>query len=774
MVMKIEILAILCVFIYSVKAENIHGRIFNSKGVAIEYANIVVLDSNDSTYINGTVSDKDGAFFICMTKDENRVLRISALGYKTKYLPTTQENMGNITLTENDIILGEVVVKGNAPRYKLEGDGMTTSITGTILEKAGSIEQLLTMIPYVTAKNGSVEVFGRGTPEIYINGRKITDLIELERYQSDDIKSVEVINNPGAQYSASIKSVIRILTKRPKGEGVSFDSKTLGRINEEKRSSAFETFRISYRKNRLDINGLIFGEYSHNEDDKKIQQYTYLQDIWKQSTEIYQEYTNIHPYTRLEGCYVLNDSNYVGLSVSYNRFAKNYGEGSQHFNSECSSILSESSEVEYQSPAQSTTYLTNLFYNGKICNMKIDFNTDYMKYSKKERMSVQEIWEGANSNSSQQVNTCRRSENTLLASKLMLGYPLLGGNLSIGNEISLLRRDMNYYVIPNVTEDEDDRIRETMYSAYLNYCRNVGHVYIQAGLRYEYIDFNYYDNGVHIQEQSKTLKNIFPSLALSFPIGKVQMQMTYAADIRRPSYNELRNGVQYDNRYTYETGNPFLVSSISNNIGYVLSWKWLNIQLAYSHIANEICTVVKTYKDDPMKSIAIPENIDGYDQFTLSSSISHTFGFWTPSLDMSLSKQWFKLKTADSNKLNAPMFMVEANNMFNLKWLIANLSITGQTEGNVGNQFVRKGFFGCDLTLTKTLCKEKIKIQFIATDLFHTANTHVKIYSGANRTTWIDSFSSSTFSLSLRYTFNSYSNKYKGSSAGESQRNRIN
>ena len=131
------------------------------------------------------------------------------------------------------------------------------------------------------------------------------------------------------------------------------------------------------------------------------------------------------------------------------------------------------------------------------------------------------------------------------------------------------------------------------------------------------------------------------------------------------------------------------------------------------------------------------------------------------------------MDTSEGNKLNSPVFVIEANNTFDIKWLIANFSITGQTEGHIANQFVRKGFFGCDLTLTKSLCKEKLRIQFEATDLFHTANTHVKIYSGANRTTCMDSLSSSTYSLSLRYTFNSYSNKYKGSNAGESQRNRI-
>ena len=58
---------------------------------------------------------------------------------------------------------------------------------------------------------------------------------------------------------------------------------------------------------------------------------------------------------------------------------------------------------------------------------------------------------------------------------------------------------------------------------------------MEAGLRYEYIDFNYYEYGKYMPEQSKSYGNWFPSLSLSMPVGKVQMQLSYAADINRPS-----------------------------------------------------------------------------------------------------------------------------------------------------------------------------------------------------------------------------------------------
>lgn len=59
-----------------------------------------------------------------------------------------------------------------------------------------------------------------------------------------------------------------------------------------------------------------------------------------------------------------------------------------------------------------------------------------------------------------------------------------------------------------------------MTSAFVDYSRKFGLLTMQAGLRYEYIDFDYYDNDLYIAEQSKTYGNWFPSLALSLPVGK--------------------------------------------------------------------------------------------------------------------------------------------------------------------------------------------------------------------------------------------------------------
>jgi hypothetical protein len=242
----------------------------------------------------------------------------------------------------------------------------------------------------VSAKDGDIEVFGRGTPVIYINGRKMQDQMELQRLQPSDIKNIEVISNPGARYDASVKSVIRITTKKPQGEGFSFDNSTSFVINEDKRMSYYESFQGNYRKGGFDITGFLYGAYTHQPDNKRIQQYTYTGNTWLQDTKITQEYINLNPYARLNASYMFDDENSIGASFSYDRYARKEGRGLQQAMSYCNDQLVETSRGDYFSPGHTSKYLANAYYVGKIGALKIDFNTDYYWYGDKNRMTIKE------------------------------------------------------------------------------------------------------------------------------------------------------------------------------------------------------------------------------------------------------------------------------------------------------------------------------------------------------------------------------------------------
>ena len=103
--------------------------------------------------------------------------------------------------------LQEVVVKGQLPYTRLRGDAMVTRITGSVLEKAGTAQDVLRKVPGIIRKGEDLEVVGRGTPVYYINGRRVRDLDELKQLMSDEIANVEVITNPGAAYDATINRI---------------------------------------------------------------------------------------------------------------------------------------------------------------------------------------------------------------------------------------------------------------------------------------------------------------------------------------------------------------------------------------------------------------------------------------------------------------------------------------------------------------------------------------------------------------------------------------
>lgn len=532
-------------------AQNITGKVMNTKGEPLAFANVVLLNRTDSAFVKGAVSGEDGSFAIDSSCNGG-IIKVTSVGYKTICKDCTGENMGIIKMEEDSKMLGEVVVKSSLPKTILKNGGMTTTVVGSVLEKAGTMENLLDRIPNVSAQNGSIKVFGRGEPVIYINGRQMRDKSELDRLHSDNIKSVEVITNPGARYAASTKAVIRITTKKIQGEGFGFDAKTTGEYDEKKNFGGFGQLNMNYRKNGLELGAYAFGARQYQPDNKDFQQKTYLDKTWNQKSEIRQVGIIEAMNFRLDASYQLDANNSIGANFGFLRNPK------QTWNGDMSSSILQDEELSENSDShadffwQKNNLSSNIYYVGKIGKLCIDFNTDWLWSKEYQNDVTKEQYQEVGMNAqSQTAHSLTNKDYHLLASKLVLSYPLLGGNLSLGGEYSNTHRTSKYQVVPtNLVSDDNSRITESMTSSFLTYSRDFGNLSLEAGMRYEYIDFNYYEYGKYVPGQSKSYGNWFPSLSLSLPVGKVQMQLSYAADINRPSYHNLRSGIQYDNRYT--------------------------------------------------------------------------------------------------------------------------------------------------------------------------------------------------------------------------------
>ena len=755
-------------------AQDIKGKIVDEKGEPLAFANVVLLNRQDSAFVKGVVSGEDGHFAIDSACN-NGIIKVTSVGYKTAWKNCTGENAGVIKMVANSKVLGEVVVKSSLPKTILKNGGMTTTVAGSVLEKAGTMEHLLDRIPNVSAQNGNINVFGRGEPIIYINGRQMRDRSELDRLSSDNIKSVEVIANPGARYAASTKAVIRITTKKILGDGFGFDATTEGSYDEKKNAGGYARLNLYYRRNGLELGAYAYGSKQSSPDEKDLQQMTYLDKTWNQQDRTRWKNKTETFSSRLNASYQFDDNNSLGASISFLRNPKLQTDGKTEGSVLRDKVLTETNTSIRSEFGQNSNWSSNVYYVGKVGKLGIDFNTDWFWSKGNNKNNIDEHYQEVNSEiQNQLVNSTTSKYNRLIASKMVLSYPLFGGDLSVGGEYSFTNRNTNYAIIPNTLADNViDRIKEGMASAFVTYNRDFGKLNMEAGLRYENVDFKYYDDGQYMAEQSKTYGEWFPSLSLSMPIGNVQMQLSYAADINRPNYWVLRSGVQYSNHYTYETGNPFLVSEISRNISYDLAYKWLTFNLTYEHISDPIYQTVEMYKDNATIGLMRMINGKSYNNVTSTLNLQPTFGIWHPMLSAMVEKQWFELETRDGQHLNKPVAMFRFNNTFDTKWAMFSVMMTYITKGYEENHYIYKPMFNTDLSIYKGFMKDCLTLQLYVSDVFGTNDSHIIGKYGKLKETIFDEFSTSKISLTVRYKFNTTRSKYKGTGAGDSQKNRM-
>ena len=686
-------------------AQSITGKIVDEQGNAIQFANVAMLQSKDSVFVKGVVSDENGSF-ILNTPHQNGIVKVTCIGYRTVFLNVTDDNLGVIVLKEESMTLGDVIVKSSLPKSKLKNGAVITTVAGSILEKTGNIYNLLDRIPNVTTQNGKINIFGIGEPVIYINGKKVRDNTELDRLNPDEISTVEVKQNPGAQYASNVKAVIRINTKKRTKDGFGFETRTFGKNDENSRIGGYEQLNINYQKKGLETFTVLKIKDAESSIKQDLVQNTYVDNVWHQRNDIKGSIRNRQLYCGLGVNYQISNNSFIGASFNFNRM----------FNKAVSNIattiykdyaFTEESASDIAKPGNMSLASSNVYYMGKIGIVDINFNTDWLWDKDFSKVNTLERYQEYGGDwQDKAVHTKTNTKNELFASKLTLTLPFWKGQLSFGGEYSNTNRNSSYDVQPmGLLDKQDNRIKEGMASVFCDYTRKFGQLRVLAGIRYENTDFNYYEEGKRIPEQSKRYGNLLPSLSLSLPVGKTQMQLSYGATIKRPSYYDMRSGIGYDNRYTYESGNPFLVSEISRNINYMVSYKWLMAEGIYTHVSDPIVMLTQSYKDNP--NIALIQNVNWkpYNRIGASLSASPKFGIWHPSLRFHFFKQWFDMETHGGHGLDNPKITVRFDNTIDTKFCTISLLLTAQTKGDDETSYMYRNYFSSNLSIYKSFLK---------------------------------------------------------------------
>lgn len=766
---KIVVLVIsLFLSVTSSYADNLSGLVKDKNGNGVPYASVAFLNQTDSSFVSGTVCGEDGRFFIEDTP-KDVIIKVTNIGYKERYVNYPSGNYAEIELEEDVILQQEVVVKGHRTLHKLTSEGLKTTVSGTVLERLGSAEDVLAKIPGIIKKAEGYEVFGKGTPVFYINGRKVYDVTELTRLKAEDVKDISVISNPGSKYDATVKAVVLIKTKTPKGEG--FGGTLQAQYQQSQFANPTSLANLTYRRGKLDIS-----DAAYFAKIDRMQYAEISQAISGDKLRNQQMITDNHLWVKA----LMN-----ALSINY-QLAKDHSIGMRYnmqyvFNSRNSNKRETNvwEDGEFQGHLYSDSkghqdykpkHELNGYYKGVIAGIEAEWNIDYLHDSSD---AYSEVNESSEDLGSRIVTSQNDVVNNMLASKLTLGWNFRKVHFTVGGEgISTVRNDK--YINPEgYVATSNSKLEEKQISPFVEISMPYKYGTLTAGLRYEHVDFDYYEDDERVDAQSRSFSNLFPSLSVNARIGDAQFMLGYTAKTTRPTYRALSNNVIYLNRFSLQSGNSTLISETVHNLAFTGLWRGIQLQVSYKNRKDAIITKIMKFQEDI--SMMKPQNEESLKSLSAMLAYTHRIGCWTPKLSVGVYKQWFQLETGQGSiSFNSPVVSINVSNMISLPkgWLFS-VDAFYQSKGDSENASLTKDQLAFDVSLSKSFFKKKLFVELKGTDLtYGRTEEHKNIDLNIEHIQY-NRYNTRALQITVRYNFNMMNSRYLGKGAGTEERKRM-
>ena len=744
------------------------GRIVDERGNAAEYATIALLSPIDSTIVGQGVSNENG-YFVIPSNYRKVLARITYIGYKTVNRIFNNTEMGIIRLQPKTMTVKGVVVKGDRPQYKMLPGGLEIAIEHTLLSKMANTFDVLNLLPRVSVSGQSISIFGKGTPIIYINNKRVHDNNEIVNITPDNIKSISVITSPGAEYDAEVESVIRIHTKERRANGFSLRADAYGKYN--KWMSDYELISTSYQTEKIEIANSIWTMGTHDGEDNNLITDIYLPDKHYHNNQKYMtELRNRYLSEYLTVDYSLNDSNSVGGSYRYYGMLKGRTNSISRQDVLLNGVAQGSIEQDEVMKPFLISHQANIYYVGKVGLVGIDFNATY--YAVKNRRN-DEGFESSKELGYQEIHSSNRQNSDMWAGKLVVNIPLWKGNMAVGTELSKTDSHGTFLNKEQLVPSTETDIHERNIAGFAQYGLPISKWTIGFGVRYENIIRDYLSDGVKQDDMSRKYNTFFPNLSVSWSKDNWYWQLNANEKIHRPSYRQLSNFMQYDNRFLYEGGNPTLQPEKVFNAETMIMYKWLNISIGYKYLKDVMAWTKYVY---PRKEFAYTTvlNFDRNQQLYASINVSPRFGIFRPTWKFNYSQQFFDTKKYGANKaLSKPLLSCLLDNHFALSETMGAAVSLYAATANADGFLMNKSNYSVNLRFNKSFANRTWIIYLSANDIFKTAKERWTMYGlGAGTTKDCYNYNRSV-SLQVTYNFNAKRSKYKGTGAGNEEKSRL-
>lgn len=792
---------LLAAFSENVTAQvSINGKVQDTSGNSLPYANVVLITKVDSSMVQGSVTDLEGNFSLSDIKSGKFLLKTLMIGYQETYFELEVINNSpvsplTIIIQEKVQQLNEVLIKGDKPLFEQTLDRTIVNVASSISASGGSALDVLSRSPGVTVDrmNNSLALAGKQGVRVMINGKisqiPLSAVIQmLDGMNAENIEKIELITTPPAKYEAEGDGgLINIVLKQQTEVGTNGHVSVFGGYGRKEKYGGNLIF--NNRSNKVNL----YGDYAYNNDATEQLWATgrtlrLANDQISIKTENNRDAaTRIHS-GRLGADWNIGKKTTLGglVSIFDRRWEMDaLADIEEVVNNNPSGFVEmETFEINEWRLVVGNVNLTHAFSE----NHSLSMDLDHIDYGSDNPTDYDQLFLDADLNRISN-NQLRSRKGTFINNWVgkvdYIGN--LGENLIFEAGAKGSFSSLNNDIIVEEIEDASAVINESL-TSHAKMVENIGAGYVSAsidasdnialklGLRYEYtltnIDTRELDNIV-----DRNFGSLFPSFFFQNTINKNNSYvLSYSRRITRPSFFQIAPFVIFVDPDSFWSGNISLLPALTDAVKAEYRHKSILLSLQYSHDKNSIASFQPRILEDG-KQVSTAENMDYKNNYSISLSLPfNPTAWWEWQLNMS-----GNIINAKTDYLEQPVevtiknFTLNGTQKFSLpKQFTAEISGSYQSR-QLWGVMEMKAFGELNLALEKKF--QNSQLTLAVTDILNTNNWYFNTSlpeQNVNTSTFVDF---DTRIIKLTYLVNFGNDKLKvknrNTTGSEEEQNRF-